>query len=226
MTAPGSTSSARCRSACRRCRRPTCRRHDRPAGADRRGRGAAGADRGGVDRTRRRRCAPGQRIDGNQEFIGQGLSNMAGAFFSGYASSGSFNRSGLNYDAGARTPLAAVFRVAVPARHPAVPGAAGQVPADPGDGRHAVRRRLGPDRLPPDRQAAARQPRREHGADRDPAGHADPAARIRDLPRRAAVAADVPVPHGATVRSRTSSPFPANGRRRSAPPPACPTARS
>jgi SulP family sulfate permease len=51
----------------------------------------------------------GQRINGNQEFIGQGLSNLAGAFFSGYASSGSFNRSGLNYEAGARTPLAAVF---------------------------------------------------------------------------------------------------------------------
>ncbi len=51
----------------------------------------------------------GQHIDGNQEFIGQGLSNLAGAFFSGYASSGSFNRSGLNYASGARTPLAAVF---------------------------------------------------------------------------------------------------------------------
>ena len=51
----------------------------------------------------------GQRIDGNQEFIGQGLSNIVGAFFSGYASSGSFNRSGLNYVAGAQTPLAAVF---------------------------------------------------------------------------------------------------------------------
>ena len=50
-----------------------------------------------------------QRIDGNQEFIGQGLSNMLGSFFSGYASSGSFNRSGLNYAAGAQTPLAAVF---------------------------------------------------------------------------------------------------------------------
>ncbi len=50
-----------------------------------------------------------QRIDGNQEFIGQGLSNVLGAFFSGYASSGSFNRSGLNYAAGAKTPLAAVF---------------------------------------------------------------------------------------------------------------------
>ncbi len=50
-----------------------------------------------------------QRIDGNQEFIGQGLSNMAGSFFSAYASSGSFNRSGLNYEAGARTPLASVL---------------------------------------------------------------------------------------------------------------------
>jgi SulP family sulfate permease len=50
-----------------------------------------------------------QRIDGNQEFIGQGLSNIIGAFFSGYASSGSFNRSGVNYEAGARTPLATVF---------------------------------------------------------------------------------------------------------------------
>ncbi|MEN6587102.1 MAG: SulP family inorganic anion transporter [Sulfuricella sp.] len=50
-----------------------------------------------------------QRIDGNQEFIGQGLSNIFGSLFSGYASSGSFNRSGLNYAAGARTPLAAVF---------------------------------------------------------------------------------------------------------------------
>ena len=51
----------------------------------------------------------GQRIDGNQEFIGQGLSNIAGAFSSAYPSSGSFNRSGVNYEAGARTPLAAVF---------------------------------------------------------------------------------------------------------------------
>jgi len=50
-----------------------------------------------------------QRIDSNQEFIGQGLSNIAGSFFSGYASSGSFNRSGVNYAAGAKTPLAAAM---------------------------------------------------------------------------------------------------------------------
>lgn len=51
----------------------------------------------------------GQRIDGSQEFVGQGLSNIVGSFFSAYPSSGSFNRSGVNFDAGAKTPLAAVF---------------------------------------------------------------------------------------------------------------------
>ncbi|TXT16283.1 MAG: sulfate permease SulP family [bacterium] len=50
-----------------------------------------------------------QHINGNQEFAGQGLSNLFGSFFSAYASSGSFNRSGVNYESGARTPLAAVF---------------------------------------------------------------------------------------------------------------------
>ena len=49
-----------------------------------------------------------QRIDSNQEFIGQGLANIIGSFFSSYASSGSFTRTGLNYEAGARTPMAAV----------------------------------------------------------------------------------------------------------------------
>ena len=51
----------------------------------------------------------GQRLDGNQEFIGQGLSNIVGSFFSAYVATGSFNRSGVNYEAGARTPLAAAF---------------------------------------------------------------------------------------------------------------------
>ena len=53
-----------------------------------------------------------QRIDSNQEFIGQGLSNMIGSFFSSYASSGSFTRTGVNYNAGAKTPLAAVVAAA------------------------------------------------------------------------------------------------------------------
>ncbi|MDP2252867.1 MAG: SulP family inorganic anion transporter, partial [Thiobacillus sp.] len=51
----------------------------------------------------------GQNVDGNQEFIGQGMSNLAGAFFSGYVATGSFNRSGVNYAAGAKTPLAAMM---------------------------------------------------------------------------------------------------------------------
>jgi sulfate permease, SulP family len=50
-----------------------------------------------------------QRIDSNQEFIGQGLSNLVGSFFSSFASCGSFNRSGVNYAAGAKTPLATVY---------------------------------------------------------------------------------------------------------------------
>jgi SulP family sulfate permease len=50
-----------------------------------------------------------QDLDGNQEFIGQGLSNIVGSFFSGYVATGSFNRSAMNYESGAKTPLAAVF---------------------------------------------------------------------------------------------------------------------
>ena len=51
----------------------------------------------------------GQRIDANREFRGQGLSNIIGGFFSSYVSCGSLNRSMPNLEAGARTPLAAVF---------------------------------------------------------------------------------------------------------------------
>ncbi len=50
-----------------------------------------------------------QRLDSNQEFVGQGLANIAAGLFSGYACSGSFNRSALSYRAGGRTALTAVF---------------------------------------------------------------------------------------------------------------------
>ena len=50
-----------------------------------------------------------QRIHANQEFIGQGMSNILGSFMSSYAGSGSFTRSGLNYASGAKTPLSAIF---------------------------------------------------------------------------------------------------------------------
>lgn len=51
----------------------------------------------------------GQDIDGNQEFMGQGLSNAVGSFFQCYAASGSFTRSGVNYEAGAKTPMASLL---------------------------------------------------------------------------------------------------------------------
>lgn len=47
-------------------------------------------------------------FNANQEFIGQGLANLAGSFFSAYPSSGSFNRTGVNLAAGAKTPLSAI----------------------------------------------------------------------------------------------------------------------
>lgn len=50
----------------------------------------------------------GARLDGPREVIGQGLANLAGSFFSSYPASGSFNRSGVNVAAGAKTPLSAV----------------------------------------------------------------------------------------------------------------------
>jgi SulP family sulfate permease len=51
----------------------------------------------------------GQRVDANRELLGQGLSNIAGAFFSCYVSCGSLNRSLPNFEVGARTPLASVL---------------------------------------------------------------------------------------------------------------------
>ncbi|MEM8540654.1 MAG: SulP family inorganic anion transporter [Pseudomonadota bacterium] len=51
----------------------------------------------------------GQMVDSNREFLGQGASNVVGSFFQCYPGSASFTRSGVNYDAGAQTPLSAVF---------------------------------------------------------------------------------------------------------------------
>ena len=50
-----------------------------------------------------------QRLDSNQEFIGQGLANFTSGLFSGYACTGSFVRSAVNYKAGAVTSMASVF---------------------------------------------------------------------------------------------------------------------
>lgn len=51
----------------------------------------------------------GQRLDSNQEFVGQGLANICVGLFSGYPCSGSFSVSAVNFKAGAKTGLAAVF---------------------------------------------------------------------------------------------------------------------
>ena len=50
-----------------------------------------------------------QMIDPNREFLGQGIANLVGSFFRCYPSSGSFTRSGVNYEAGAKTPMASIF---------------------------------------------------------------------------------------------------------------------
>lgn len=51
----------------------------------------------------------GQRLDSNQEFVGQGLANIASGLFSGYATAGSFSRSAVNIKAGAQSRMAAIF---------------------------------------------------------------------------------------------------------------------
>jgi MFS superfamily sulfate permease-like transporter len=51
----------------------------------------------------------GQRLDPNQELIGQGVANMLGALGKSYPTSGSFSRSAVNLQAGAVTGLSSVF---------------------------------------------------------------------------------------------------------------------
>ncbi|MCG5497773.1 SulP family inorganic anion transporter [Ectothiorhodospira variabilis] len=51
----------------------------------------------------------GQRLNPNQELIGQGLGNLSASVSQGYPVSGSFSRSAVNLNAGARTGLSSVF---------------------------------------------------------------------------------------------------------------------
>ncbi len=50
-----------------------------------------------------------QRLDPNQELIGQGLANIGGGFFQAYPACGSFTGSAINLQAGAKTGFAMVF---------------------------------------------------------------------------------------------------------------------
>jgi len=53
------------------------------------------------------------RLDANQELVGQGLSNITSGLFSGYPVSGSFSRSAVNINAGARTGFSSIVTGAV-----------------------------------------------------------------------------------------------------------------
>lgn len=59
----------------------------------------------------------GQMINANREIVGQGAANTVGSFFQCFPVSASFTRSGINLEAGAKTPvsaiLASVFLVAI-----------------------------------------------------------------------------------------------------------------
>jgi SulP family sulfate permease len=50
-----------------------------------------------------------QKVDVNQEFIGQGLANLIGSFFQSYPVSGSFSRTAINYSTGAKTGISSVI---------------------------------------------------------------------------------------------------------------------
>ncbi len=50
----------------------------------------------------------GQKLDVNQEFIGQGMANLIGSFFQCYPVSGSFSRTAINYASGAKTGISSV----------------------------------------------------------------------------------------------------------------------
>ncbi len=50
-----------------------------------------------------------QKLDANQELVGQGLGNIASSIFKGYPIAGSFSRTAVNFSAGAVTGISSVF---------------------------------------------------------------------------------------------------------------------
>jgi len=50
-----------------------------------------------------------QKLDVDQEFIGQGLANLLGSFFQSYPVSGSFSRTAINFASGAKTGISSAF---------------------------------------------------------------------------------------------------------------------
>lgn len=58
-------------------------------------------------------AATREKIDADQELVGQGLSNIATGFLAGFPIAGSFTRTAINVEAGARTPIAGIVGAAV-----------------------------------------------------------------------------------------------------------------
>ena len=54
-----------------------------------------------------------QRLDPNQELIGQGLANIVGSFTQAFPASGSFSRSAVNMNSGAQTGMSSVYTAAL-----------------------------------------------------------------------------------------------------------------
>ncbi len=50
-----------------------------------------------------------QRLDPNKELLGQGLANLVGSFYQSFPVAGSFSRTAVNFQAGAKSGLASVF---------------------------------------------------------------------------------------------------------------------
>ncbi|MBK8984801.1 MAG: STAS domain-containing protein [Chloroflexi bacterium] len=59
--------------------------------------------------TRSMAVQTGQRLDSNQEFVGQGMANTAAGIFSGFPVACSFSRAAINLESGARSPMSAIF---------------------------------------------------------------------------------------------------------------------
>ncbi len=53
------------------------------------------------------------RVDANQELIGLGVANLAGAFFQAFPTTGGFSRTAVNAEAGARTTMASMVSAAI-----------------------------------------------------------------------------------------------------------------
>ena len=136
-----------------------------------------------------------QLIDANQEIRAQGLSNMIGAWFSGYLSSGSFTRSGLSFDAGARSPLAGGVFGAMGGAVRRGGRAAHRPHPDPGHGWQHPADLLGAGGPPGDSRVVPRQPSGISGDADDLRRHPAAGAANRHLRRRAGLAVLLPQAH-------------------------------